>query len=94
MDFKIRLENVSGFFFSSSFPTVSASYPCLLRVKTEVGTDIFSPLILAFREACATVNRLADSRFERHNGSLAALSAFDLKHSFLQFVESPLLALG
>jgi hypothetical protein len=64
----------------------------LFLVKSEVLIDTFSLLKHAFREARATVNRLAYRRLERHHGSFAAVSAFNFEHISLGRVESPLLA--
>jgi len=86
------LENAGGFFFLSSCPAISPSCPCLFRVKTEVHMSTFWLLRRAFREARLTVNRLTYCRLERHHGSFAALGTFHFKHSFLEYVESPLLA--
>jgi hypothetical protein len=89
----VFLENASWSFFLSSFKTASSPCPCIFRVKTEVQIATFSSIFNAFREACATVNRFACFRLERHCGVLAAVVAFNLKHSFLGRVKSPLSAL-
>jgi len=86
------LENAERLFLFLSFEIAAASCPRVFRVKTEVQIGTFASIINAFREACATVNGLAFFRLERHRGVFAALVAFDLKHSFLGRVKSPLLA--
>jgi hypothetical protein len=46
----------------------------------------------AFREASLAIDWFAYCRFEGHHGCFAAFGAFDFEHSFLERVESPLLA--
>jgi hypothetical protein len=44
-----------------------------------------------FRETGSAINGFAGYRLERNRGFSAAFIAFDLKHSFLSRVKSPLL---
>jgi O-acetylhomoserine/O-acetylserine sulfhydrylase-like pyridoxal-dependent enzyme len=86
------LENAEWFFLFLSFEIDATPCPRVFRVKTEVQMGTFSSIFNAFREACAAVNGLAFSRFERHCSIFAALVAFNLKHPFLGRIKSPQLA--